>query len=123
MQLFCLRFWKPPFESLYLNDNIKDTLVDSNSDNEVVLDITGFHDKEVLDKHGLTGCYHSENYLNEEDNDIFTLNEWIKCTFVSKNVVNLSKRKITKAEIWLLSRGLKFFLPPSISLKQNLIWK
>ena len=75
MQLFCLRFCKPSFESLYLNDNIKDTLVDSNSDNEVVLDITGFHDKEVLEKHSLTGCYHSENYLNEKDNDIFTLNK------------------------------------------------
>ena len=32
----------------------------------------------------------------------------IKGRFVSKNVVNLSKWKLTKAEISLLSKGLKF---------------
>ena len=30
------------------------TLVDSNSDEEIVLDITGFHDEEVFDKKSLT---------------------------------------------------------------------
>ena len=37
--------------------------------------------------------------LNEEDNGIFTLTGQIKGKFLSKNVVNLSKRKLTKAEI------------------------
>ena len=76
------------------------TLVDSSSDEEIVLHITGFHDEKVLDKQSLTGCDRSESHLNEEGND--TLNGRIKGTFVSENVVNLSKRKLTKAEISLL---------------------
>ena len=85
---------------------MNDTLVDSNSDKEIVLDITGFHDEKVLNKQSLAGCDHSESHLNEEGND--TLNGQIKGKFVSENVVNLSKRKLTKAEISLLSKGLKF---------------
>ena len=54
----------------------------------------------------LIGCDRSESHLNEEGND--TLNGRIKGKFVSENVVNLSKRKLTKAEISLLSKGLKF---------------
>ena len=41
----------PDFENLhyviYLNDNMNGTLVDSNLDDEIVLDIIGFHDEEV----------------------------------------------------------------------------
>ena len=84
------------------------TLVDSNLDEEIVLDITGFHDEKVSDKQSLTGCDCSESHLNEEGND--TLNGRIKGKFVSENVVNLSKRKLTKAEISVLSKGLKFVL-------------
>ena len=44
----------PDFENLnylvHLNDSINDTLVDRNLDEEIVLDITGFNDEEVLDK-------------------------------------------------------------------------
>ena len=36
------------------------------------------------------------------------MNDRLKSKFVSKNVVNLSKRKLSKSEISLLSRGLKF---------------
>ena len=72
------------------------TLVDSNSDKEIELDIAGFHDEKVLDKQSLTGCDRSESHLNEESNN--TLNGRIKGKFVSENVVNLSKRKLTKAE-------------------------
>ena len=54
----------------------------------------------------MTGCDRSESHLNEEGND--TLNGRIKGKFVSENVVNWSKRKLTKAEISLLSKGLKF---------------
>ena len=87
---------------------MNDTLVDSNLDDEIVLDITGFHDEGVLDNQNVTGCDHSENHLSEEGNDLFTLNGRIKGKFVSKNVVNLSKRKLTKADVSLLSKGLKF---------------
>ena len=61
-----------------------------------------------MDKQNGTSCDHSENHLSEEGNDLFTLNERIKGKFVSKNVINLSKRKLTKAEVSLLSKGLKF---------------
>ena len=46
--------------------------------------------------------------LNEEGNDVFNLNGRIKGKLVSKSVVDLSKQKRTKAEISLLSKGLKF---------------
>ena len=105
---FCNSF-VPDFENLHyllhLNDSMNGTLVDSNSDEEIVLDITGFHDEKVLNKQSLTGCDRSESHLNEDGND--TSNERIKGKFI-ENVVSLSKRKLTKAEISLLSKGLKF---------------
>ena len=58
-------------------------LVDSNSDEKIALDIT---DEEVLDKQSLIGCNHSYSHSNEEDNDVFILNERIMDNFVSKNV-------------------------------------
>ena len=64
---FCNSFI-PDFESLHclihLNDNMNGTLVDSNLDDEIVLDITGFHDEKVLDKQNVTGYDHSENHLS-----------------------------------------------------------
>ena len=82
---FCNSF-VPDFENLHhlvhLNDNMNSTLVDSSSDEEIVLDITGFHDEEVLDKQSLTGCDHSESHLNAEGNEVFTLNWRIKGKFV-----------------------------------------
>ena len=49
---FCNSF-VPDFENLHylvhLNDNMNGTSVDSSSDEEIVLDITGFHDEDVLD--------------------------------------------------------------------------
>ena len=103
----------PDFEKLYylihLNDNMNGTLVDCNLDEEILLDFTGFHDEEVLDKQNVTSCDHSESHLSEEGNDLFTLNGRIKDKFVRKNVVNLSKQKLTKAEMSLSSKGLKFF--------------
>ena len=58
---FCNSF-VPDFENLHylahLNDNTNGTLADSNSDEEIALDITGFHDKEFLDKQSLTDCDH-----------------------------------------------------------------
>ena len=44
----------PGFENLHnivhLNDNMNGALVDSKSDEEILLDISGFHDEEVLIK-------------------------------------------------------------------------
>ena len=34
----------------------------SNLHDEIVLDITGFHDEEVFNKQNVTGCDHSENH-------------------------------------------------------------
>ena len=108
---FCNSF-VPDFENLHylvhLNDNMNDTLVDNSSDEEIALDTTGFHDEEVLDKQSLAGCDNSGSHLNEESNKVFTLNGRIRGKFVIKNVVNLSKRKLAKAEISLLAKGLKF---------------
>ena len=53
----------------HLNANVNGTLVDSNSDEEIVLEMTGFHDEEILDKQSLTDCDHSESHLNEEGDD------------------------------------------------------
>lgn len=88
----------------------------------MVLDITNVHDEEVLDKLSLTRCDHSERYLNEEGNDMFTLNGRIKAKFVSKIVVNLSYRKLAKAEISSLFKGLKFVLTSNNINKKSLRW-
>ena len=99
----------PGFENLHnivhLNDNMNGALVDSKSDEEILLDISGFHDEKVLIKQSLTCCDHSESHC-EEGNDIFTLNGRINGRFASKNVINLSKQKLTE-ETSLLSKGLK----------------
>ena len=62
---FCNSFI-PDFENLHylihLNDNMNGILLDSNLDEEIVLDITGFHDEEVLNKQNVTVCDHSENH-------------------------------------------------------------
>ena len=68
----------PDFKNLHylvhVNGNMIGTLVNSKSEEEIVLDITGFHDEEVLNKQSLTGCDHSESHLNEEGNPVLTLN-------------------------------------------------
>ena len=53
---------------------LQGTSIDSNSDKEIVLDITGLYDEEILDKQSITGCDCSESLLNEEGNDVITLN-------------------------------------------------
>ena len=62
----------------------------------------GKNDNEFLEKSNIQG------HLNEESNEATILNDRLKCRFVSKNVVNLFKRKLSKYEISLLSKGLKF---------------
>ena len=55
-----------------------------------------------------------QNYQNEPDEKIavVTSNGRLKGFFVSGNVVNLSIHKISKAEVSLLSKGLKFWTTP-----------
>ena len=58
---FCDSF-VPDFENLHylvhLIDYVNRTLIDAYSRDEIVLDITGFQDEEVLDKQSLTGYDH-----------------------------------------------------------------
>ena len=67
--------WKPPLSYSFKcqrewhSSNVNGTLVDSNSDKEIVLEMTRFHDEEILDKQNLTDCDHSESHLNEEVDD------------------------------------------------------
>ena len=50
------------------------TLVDINSEQEIILKLNDFHDEEALDKQTLTGYEHLESYLNEEGNEVFAFN-------------------------------------------------
>ena len=49
-----------------------------------------------------------DNRLNVKDNAAKMLNNRLQGNFVSKNVVNLSRRNLTGSEISLLSKGLNF---------------
>ena len=56
-----------------------------------------------------------QNSQNEPDYKIaeVTSNGRLKCFFMSENVVHLSNRKLSKAEVSLLSKGLKFCPTPN----------
>ena len=71
-----------------------------------------------MNKQSLAGCDHSGSHLSEEGNDAFTLNGRFRGKNVSKIVVNLSTWKRTKAEISLLSKGLKF-VPTSNNINKT----
>ena len=53
---------------------MNDTIVDSNSGQKILLDITGFQDEKVFYKQDLTVSDHSKSSLNEESNGVVTLN-------------------------------------------------
>ena len=53
-----------------------------------------------------TSCL--DNRLNVENSAAKMLNNRLQGNFVSKNVVNLSRRNLTGSEIYLLSKGLNF---------------
>ena len=65
-------------------------------------EIYGRNDNKFLEKRDI------QEYLNEEGNEAIVLNRRLKSKFVSENVVNPSKWKLSKSEISLLSKGLKF---------------
>ena len=51
-----------------------------------------------------------DNKLNVKDNAAKMLDNRLQDTFVSKNVVNLSRRSLADSEISLLSKGRNFIL-------------
>ena len=55
---------------------------------------------------------HSQDELDYKKAEL-TSNGRLKGFFVSENVVNLSNRKLSKAEVSLLSKGLKFCPTPN----------
>ena len=61
-----------------------------------------------------------QGHLNEEGNEATILNGRSKGKFVSINVVNLPKRKLSKSEISLSSKGLKFIPTSNTIIKLNL---
>ena len=85
-------------ESTLICDSCKTFGNDLNLANETYVK----HDNEFLEKSDI------QRHLNEESNEATVLNGRLKGKFLSKNVVNLSKRKLSKSEISLLSKGLKF---------------
>ena len=56
----------------------------------------------------LTNSKNIEGERNENGNQAVLLENRLKGNFVSRNVVNLSKRNLNDAEISLLSKGLNF---------------
>ena len=49
-----------------------------------------------------------QGHLNEKSNEATILNGRLKGKFVSQNVLNLPKRKISKSQVSILSKTLKF---------------
>ena len=56
----------------------------------------------------LTNSKNIEGEINANGNQAILVENRLKGNFVSKNVVNLSKRNLNDAEISLLSKGLNF---------------
>ena len=85
-------------ESTLIWDSCKTLGNDLNLSNEIYRE----NDNEFLEKNEI------HEHLTEQRNEATILNGRLKGKFVSKNVVNLSKWKLSKSEISLLSKGLKF---------------
>ena len=112
---FCNNF-VPDFENLYylLHLNTSDSIKESSSENS--------ESKQGCSKNSCkNACVESgnetsknrnsentEGVRNANGNQALLLENRLKCNFVSKNVVNLSKRNLNDAEISLLSKGLNF---------------
>ena len=117
---FC-KLFVPNFDNLHYLLNLNDTsnestlIFDSSktfgNDLNLPDKIYGRNDNEFLEKRD------TKEHLNEEGNKTTILNGRLKGNFVSKNVVNLSKRKLSKSEISLLSKGLKL-IPTSNTINK-----
>ena len=117
---FCKSF-VPDFDNLHyfltLNDTCNESTSVCDSCKTVGIDlnlpnkINGKSDNEFLEKSSI------HKHLNEDANEATILNGRLKGEFVSKNAVNLPKRKLSKSEISLLSKGLKF-IPASNTINK-----
>ena len=68
----------------------------------------GGRENEIINSAGKTPDI-EEKHDNGNINNIATYKgERLECKFVSSNVINLSRRNLSEAEISLLSKGLKF---------------
>ena len=112
---FCNNF-VPDFENLYylLHLNTSDSIKESSSEkSESKQDCSKNSCKNACVEIGngtskLTNSKNIEEEINANGNQAIFLENRLKVNFVSKNVVNLSKRNLNDAEISLLSKGLNF---------------
>ena len=112
---FCNNF-VPDFENLYylLHLNTSDSIKESSSEkSESKQDCSKNSCKNACVEIGngtskLTNSKNIEEEINANGNQAILLENRLKVNFVSKNVVNLSKRNLNDAEISLLSKGLNF---------------
>ena len=79
-------------------------LNESQDDASEFKDLTNNISEEITD----LNTSFSDDELNVRDNAGKILDGRLQSNFVSKNVVNLSKRNLTDCEISLLSKGLNF---------------
>ena len=108
----------PDFETFYYllhlntSDRIKETSSE-NSESKQNCSKNSYKNACVEIGNGTSKVRNSKNIegqRNANGNQAVPLENRLKGTFVSKNVVNLSKRNLNDAEISLLSKGLKFVL-------------
>ena len=127
---FCNNF-VPDFENLYylLHLNTSDSIKESSSENSESKQGCSKNSCKnacVESGNGTSRNRNSENtdgVRNANGNQAVLLENRLKCNFVSKNVVNLSKRNLNDAEISLLSKGLYIlFQHATIQIKLNLKW-
>ena len=112
---FCNNF-VPDFENLYylLHLNTSDSIKESSSEkSESKQDCSKNSCKNACVEIGngtskLTNSKNIEGETNANGNQAIFVENRLKGNFVSKNVVNLSKRNLNDAEISLLSKGLNF---------------
>ena len=112
---FCNNFI-PDFENLYylLHLNTSDSIKESSSEkskSKQDCSKTSCKNACLGIRNGTSKVRNSENIQEERNangNQASLLENRLKGTFVSKNVVNLSKRNFNDAEISLLSKGLNF---------------
>ena len=112
---FCNNF-VPKFENLYylLHLNTNESIKESSSENsESNQDCSKNSRKNACVEIGngtskLTNSKNIEEEINANGNQAIHLENKLKSNFVSKDVVNLSKRNLNDAEISLLSKGLNF---------------
>ena len=112
---FCNNF-VPDFENLYylLHLNTSDSVSESSSEkSESKQGCSKNSYKNACRELGngtskLTNSKNIEGEINANGNQAIFVENSLKGNFVSKNVVNLSKRNLNDAEISLLSKGLNF---------------